>query len=57
MVWTSDLDGKQLRLRAEKTLCIRSMERSSHYGLVLWCDLGHPARQHVGNELVPEEKK
>jgi hypothetical protein len=37
--WTADLDGKNLRKLADDILHVRAIRRSSHYGLVAWCDL------------------
>jgi hypothetical protein len=37
--WSSDLDGKDLRQVTDNVIHIRNFARSSHYGLVAWCDL------------------
>jgi hypothetical protein len=57
LVWASDLDGKNLRKVAEKTLRMRNVQHSSHYGLVVWCDLGDSLTRWVCNEFVQEPKK
>jgi hypothetical protein len=56
LVWTSDLDGKNVRKLAENTLRIRNIQHSSHYGLLVWCDLGDALTRWVCNELVVEKK-
>jgi tetratricopeptide (TPR) repeat protein len=55
-VWASDLDGKNLRKLADKTLRIRDMRHSSHYGLIAWCDLGDSLTRWVCNEVVDGKK-
>jgi hypothetical protein len=58
--WVCDRDGKNARKVADNLLRIRTIQHSSHYGLIAWCDLHDSLPRWVCNELVldksPEKK-